>query len=170
MLYQIKGDHETQSLFGAVQFYYETNLGRYLLLQWIARHTDQASQAEIWLAPFEQPETWLSDVQVKTESQTRAPMGRVLDVSRLGGMQVGSGCFSARIADPLCSWNEGLWRFESSDGALQVTRADEADCILSIQALTALVYGTHDPDDFAIRVGAILRQQGRLLCEPCSSR
>jgi hypothetical protein len=34
---------------------------------------------------------------------------------------------------------------------LQVTRADEADCILSIQALTALVYGTHDPDDFAIR-------------------
>jgi predicted acetyltransferase len=151
MLYQIKGDHETQSLFGAVQFYYETNLGRYLLLQWIARHTDQASQAEIWLAPFEQPETWLSDVQVKTESQTRAPMGRVLDVSRLGGMQVGLGCFSARIADPLCSWNEGLWRFESSDGALQVTRADEADCILSIQALTALVYGTHDPDDFAIR-------------------
>ena len=85
MLYQIKGDHETQSLFSAVRFYYETNLGRYLLLQWIARHTDQASQAEIWLAPFEQPETWLSDVQVTTESQTRAPMGRVLDVQPARG-------------------------------------------------------------------------------------
>jgi hypothetical protein len=93
MLYQIKGDHETQSLFSAVRFYYETNLGRYLLLQWIARHTDQASQAEIWLAPFEQPETWLSDVQVKTESQTRAPMGRVLDVSRLGGCRLDRGAF-----------------------------------------------------------------------------
>ena len=151
MLYQIKGDHETQFLFSAVRFYYETSLGRYLLLQWIARHTDQASQAEIWLAPFEQPETWLSDMQVKTESQVRAPMSRVLDVSRLGGMQIGPGRFSARIADPLCPWNEGLWRFESADGALQVTRADEADCDLSIQALTALVYGTHDPDDFAIR-------------------
>jgi predicted acetyltransferase len=151
MLYQIKGDHETQFLFSAVRFYYETSLGRYLLLQWIARHTDQASQAEIWLAPFEQPETWLSDVQVKTESQIRAPMGRVLDVSQLGGMQVGSGRFSARIADPLCPWNEGLWRFESSDGALQVTRTDQADCDLSIQALTSLVYGTHDPSDFAIR-------------------
>ena len=93
-------------------------------------------------------------MQVKTESQIRAPMGRVLDVSRLGapdGVQVGSGCFSARIADPLCPWNEGIWRFESSDGALQVTRADEADCDLSIQALTSLVYGTHAPDDFAIR-------------------
>jgi len=151
MLYQIKGDHETQFLFSAVRFYYETSLGRYLLLQWIARHTDQASQGEIWLAPFEQPETWLSDVQVKTESQIRAPMGRVLDVSRLGGTQVGSGCFSARIADLLCPWNEGVWRFESSEGSLQVTRADEADCDLTIQALTALVYGTHDPGDFAIR-------------------
>jgi predicted acetyltransferase len=151
MLYQIKGDHETQFLFSAVRFYYETSLGRYLLLQWIARHTDQASQAEIWLAPFEQPETWLSDMQVKTESQTRAPMGRVLEVSKLGGMQVGSGRFSARIADSLCPWNEGVWRFESSGGSLQVTRADESDCDLTIQALTALVYGTHDPDDFAIR-------------------
>jgi predicted acetyltransferase len=151
MLYQIKGDHETQFLFSAVRFYYETSLGRYLLLQWIARHTDQASQAEMWLAPFEQPETWLSDMQVKTESQVRAPMGRVLDVGQLGGMPVGPGRFSARIVDPLCPWNEGLWRFESSDGALQVMRADEADCDLSIQALTALVYGTHDPDDFAIR-------------------
>ena len=117
-------------------------------------HTDQASQAEIWLAPFEQPEAWLSDMQVKTESQVRVPMGRVLDVSRLGapsGVQVGSGCFSAQITDLLCPWNEGLWRFESADGVLQVTRADEADCDLSIQALTSLVYGTHDPDDFAIR-------------------
>jgi len=122
-----------------------------LLLQWIARHTDQASQAEIWLAPFEQPETWLSDMQVKTESQIRAPMGRVLDVSRLGGMQVGPGRFSARTTDRLCLWNEGVWGFESADGILQVTRVDEADCDLSIQALTALVYGTHDPDDFAIR-------------------
>ena len=26
-----------------------------MLYQWIARHTDQASQAEIWLAPFESP-------------------------------------------------------------------------------------------------------------------
>ncbi len=151
MLYEIKGDHETQFLLRAVRFYYETSLGRYLLLQWIARHIDQASQAEIWLAPFEQPETWLSDMQVKVESPVRAPMGRVLDVSRLGGMQVGSGRFSARVADPLCPWNEGVWRFESANGVLQITRADEADCDLSIQALTALVYGTHDPDDFAIR-------------------
>src|SRR5512136_565167 len=35
MLYQIKGDQEThQFLFSAVRFYYETSLGRYLLLQW----------------------------------------------------------------------------------------------------------------------------------------
>jgi predicted acetyltransferase len=151
MLYEIRGDHIAQFLLRAIRFYYETSLGRYLLLQWIARHTDQASEVEIWLAPFEQPETWLSDMQVKTESPVRAPMGRVLDVSRLGGMHTGPGHFSARIADSLCPWNEGVWRFDSSDGALQVLRGDEADCDLSIQALTSLVYGTHDPDDFAIR-------------------
>jgi hypothetical protein len=27
----------------------------------------------------------------------------------------------------------------------------DADCNLTIQALAALVYGTHDPEDFAIR-------------------
>ncbi len=151
MLYRIEGEGEPPILLRAVRFYYETSLGRYLLLQWIARHIDQVDRAEIWLPPFEQPETWLSDMQVKTESQVRAPMGRVLDVSRLGGMQAGAGCLAARIADPLCPWNEGVWRFESPDGVLRVTPADEADCDLSIQALTALVYGTHDPGDFAIR-------------------
>jgi hypothetical protein len=34
---------------------------------------------------------------------------------------------------------------------LQVGPADEPDCELTIQALTALIYGTHDPGDFAFR-------------------
>jgi hypothetical protein len=78
-------------------------------------------------------------------------MCRVLDVYKIGGMQIGPGRFTAHITDPFCPWNEGIWRFESVDGMLQVARADEAGCSLSIQALTALVYGTHDPGDFTIR-------------------
>lgn len=34
---------------------------------------------------------------------------------------------------------------------LHVSPTDEADCALSIHALAALVYGSNDPDSFAIR-------------------
>ena len=151
MLYDLKGEEETKYLFRAIRFYYETSEARTLLLKWIARHVDQVDRVELWLSPAEQPETWLADMQVKTESDIRAPMGRVLDVARLGGMTTGPGRFAARIADPLCPWNEGVWQFETADGALRVDPGGPPDCDLAIQGLTALVYGTHDPDDFAIR-------------------
>ena len=101
MLYDLKGEQETKFCFRAMRFYYETSQARYLLLQWIARHVDQADRVELWLAPSEQPETWLADLAVKTESDIRAPMGRVLDVARLGGMATGPGCFTA--ASPIRS-------------------------------------------------------------------
>jgi hypothetical protein len=68
-------------------------------------------------------------------------------------MHTGPGRFTARVVDPLCPWNEGIWRFETVDGLLQVSAAgaNAAGCDLSIQALAALVYGTHDPGDFAIQ-------------------
>jgi hypothetical protein len=78
-------------------------------------------------------------------------MSRLLDIARIGGLPAGSGRFSARLTDPLCPWNEGAWRFESRDGALQVAPAERADCDLTIQALTALIFGTHDPQDFSLR-------------------
>jgi predicted acetyltransferase len=151
MLHDLSGGPETQFLFRAVRFYYQTSQGRYLLLQWIARHIDQADRVELWLAPTEQPETWLADMQVKTETDIRAAMGRVLDVTAIGGIAGGPGCFTARVADPLCPWNDGVWRFETVDGILRVAAGGHPDCDLTIQGLTALVYGTHDPGDFAIR-------------------
>ncbi len=151
LLYDLKGEEVTKFTLRAYRFYYDTSQAKYLLLQWIARHVDQASQVEIWLAPFEHPETWLTDIRVTTESQVRAPMGRVVDVAGLGGMQTGPGGFSARVSDPLCPWNGGVWRFETVDNILQVRPADRADCDLAIQALAALIYGAHDPADFPIR-------------------
>jgi predicted acetyltransferase len=151
MLYDLKGEEVAQLTLRAYRLYYDTSQARYLLLQWIARHVDQASEVELWLPPFEHPETWLADIRVTTESQIRAPMGRVVDVAGIGGMHTGPGGFSARISDPICPWNQGIWAFETAEGVLQVGPAGRADCDLSIQALAALVYGTHDPDDFAIR-------------------
>ncbi len=152
MLYQLKGEKETEFNLRAPRFYYRTSRGRYLLLQWIARHIDQANRAELWLAPAELPETWLADMNVKIETAYFTPVGRVVDVARIGDMQTGPGCFTAQLADPICPWNEGTWRFETIDGRLRIQPANEAaDCALHVQALAALAYGTHDPGDFAFR-------------------
>ena len=151
MLYSLRGEQETEFHMRALRFYYHTSQGRYLLLAWIARHVGQANRVEIWLPPFELPETWLADMSVTTETAYFTPMGRVVDVAQIGGMHTGPGHFSARMTDPLCPWNEGVWQFETVDGVLRVRAADQADCDLSIQALAALVYGTHDPGDLWIR-------------------
>jgi len=151
MQYQLQGEQVTRFKLQAVRFYYHDVRGRYLLLNWIARHIDQAETVELWLPPYEWPETWAADMAVRIESLTRAAMGRVVDVTGIGGMRVGEGGFTFNLHDPQCSWNEGIWRFEALDGDLQVSPAKRAECELYIQGLSALVYGTHDPGDFRWR-------------------
>ena len=58
-----------------------------MLLQWIARHTDQAASAAILLPPFERPETWLADIRVKSETY-HTPLGRVLEVQKSAGYRL----------------------------------------------------------------------------------
>jgi len=151
MLYRLQGEEALRFTFSATRFYYHTSRARYLMLNWIARHVDQAEKVELWLTADEYPETWLADIQIKVESAARSGMCRVLDVEKIGGMQVGEGSFSARVIDPLCPWNEGIWRFEGHAGSLQVSKTAQADCELTIQGLSALVSGTHDPQDFPLR-------------------
>jgi predicted acetyltransferase len=151
MLYRILGEEVTKYKFEAIRFYYRTSRARYLLLSWIARHIDQTDRAELWLPEYEYPETWLADIQVKVETAFRSAMSRVLNFEHIGGMQVGEGNFSARIVDPICPWNEDVWRFESQLGRLAVSRTSNADCELTIQGVSSLVSGVHDPQDFSPR-------------------
>lgn len=151
MLYNTQGTEVTKYNFVAYRFYYKTSRARYLMLNWIARHVDQADRAEIWLAADEYPETWLADMEVKVESAIRPGMNRVLDVEKLGGMNVGEGSFAAQIIDPLCPWNEGAWRFEARAGKFTVEKTSKADCPLTVQGLSALVAGTRDPQEFHLR-------------------
>ena len=78
-------------------------------------------------------------------------MGRVVDIQKLDGLLVGNGHFTARIVDPICPWNEGIWSFTNQDGELRVSRATQADCWLGIQGLSSLVFGNLPPEDFAFR-------------------
>ena len=151
MLYDLQGERIADFTMRIRRFYYLNSETKYLLLNWIARHIDQASKVEMWLPPYEYPETWLDDLKVTAQPIDISPMGRVLDVSKIGGMHCGEGRFTARISDTLCPWNAGNWQFASMGGLLQVSPAGDAACDLGIQAIGALVYGTQDPADFAWR-------------------
>lgn len=151
MEYSTKGDEMMNYTLQVRRFYYKTSQGKYLLLAWLARHIDQATKAELWLPVYEQPNTWFLDIRPKLEPIFVAPMGRVLDIAGIGGMAVGPGSFTAQITDPYCPWNNSTWKFEGVNGTLEVTPTSNAECSLSIQGLSALVYGVNDPADFAIR-------------------
>lgn len=151
MTYSLRGDRPAEFNFRATRFFAHTSQGKYLLLSWIARHIDQANLVEMWLPPYEFPETWMPDLFVTPDKSFRGGMGRVLDVRSIEGMEVGQGSFAARIHDPICPWNEGVWRLNAQDGRLQVREAGHPDCELSIQGFSALIYGTNDPADFEYR-------------------
>jgi predicted N-acetyltransferase YhbS len=133
--------------------FFSSSLGRYLLLQFAAMHLDQTTEVDIRrLHPDARPETWISDLAVKGDPDIwLTPMGRVINVLKLAGMQVGGGAFSAKITDPQCAWNNDIFHFESINGLLQISKAEKADCELSIQGLSALIYGSHNPEDFQWR-------------------
>ena len=154
MLYDLKGEHVADFTMRVQRFLPLTAQARYLLLDWIARHIGQSPQVEMLLGPTERPETWLADLRPDAATSHVAPMGRVVDVAGLQGLRVGPGRFTVRVTDPLCPWNEGVWRFESSYGGLAVRAADAGTVVdgeLTIQAVSALVYGAHDPGDFVFR-------------------
>lgn len=146
MTYNIKSNQDLT----VHSFFYDNSQGKYLLLEWLARHIDQVATVKVTLPPFEQPETWLPDLDISLNA-LEPPLGRVLDIDGLAGLPSGPGAFTARIIDAQCPWNEGTYRFESVDGTLSITPAEIADCELHINALAALIYGTQDPGDFDFR-------------------
>ncbi len=148
MIYQLEqGDDQYTFKINAPHFYADDVVARGLLLNWIARHVDQVSEASLVLMPTEAAELWWPDLNVRYR-EGDSPLGRVANVLGLAGLPVGPGAFSARIEDALCGWNTGSYRFQSVDGALTVAPLAESasiHCTLTIQGLGALVYGTHDP-------------------------
>ena len=151
MMYNFQGEEMMDYNLRAVRFYYRTSSGKYLLLAWLARHIDQASKLTLWLPAYEQPNTWFADMFPKLKPVFVAPMGRVIDVSGLSGMRTGKGHFAARIYDENCPWNNEIWDFNGDPGHLEVKPGKKEDFSLTIQGLSALIYGINDPSDFVIR-------------------
>lgn len=138
-------------------FYYVNANAKYLLLQFLALHIDQFTQVTLPFSPSENLELWLNDLSLKvsTRSWANDPMGRIMIVEALQGMQVGTGSLIIRIIDEQCQWNEGIFTFKSNNGILEVIKESNSDlkvdCSLTISGLTAIIYGGYDIEDFPFR-------------------
>lgn len=134
-------------------FLYRNTLGKYLLLQWIARHGDQVREFIVRVKPDDRMETWGYDWDIAPHTTTPAPVriqpqGRVMIVGQIGGMKTGEGRCVVRIHDKHCRWNNDVFQFETVNGALVVTRGGQPEFDLTIEGLSALIYGGYDPADF----------------------
>ena len=150
MQYKLKGQMMKQEMV-AFDFLFDSPAGKYLLLDWIARHLDQVATVKLVLKPDLVGETLFTDIRPDIERYFVAPMGRVIDVEALTGLPVGDGELNISLTDPDCPWNEGDWHLQSLNGRLSVERTDKQGIALSIQGLTALVYGVYDSEEFSLR-------------------
>lgn len=138
-------------------FYYTKSLGKYLLLQWLAHHADQVNEVHLPVYPFEHPEIWVNDTfwgsngKIISREWVPSCMGRVILVDQLSGLDVGSGEISIQIKDDNCEWNNKSFLFKAVNGKLEVSETNNYDCQLSIQGLSAIIYGCYNLDDFEFK-------------------
>lgn len=139
-------------------FFYSNSLGKYLLLQFLAIHADQVHEIHLMnIIPDEHPETWINDTfwgekgKIINREWVPSCMGRIIQVEKMNGLNVGSGNISVKIVDGYCDWNNRAFNLKSEGGVLKVTEVEQFDCELTIQGLSAIVYGCYNLDDFEFK-------------------
>lgn len=150
MRYSLKGQILDQ-LLSAPDFLYLNNEAKFLLLNWIARHIDQATKVELTLNPNIIGEILFTDIRPQFEGMFVAPMARVINLFSLNGIPCGEGEINIKLIDPDCEWNNENWRLFSMDDQLNISKAAKAECTLTIQGLTSLIYGVYRPDEISLR-------------------
>lgn len=151
MNYKLSGQEMHQTMW-ADDFLFDNAHGKYLLLNWIARHLDQVEKVELTLKPDLIGEILFTDLRPDYRGRFLAPMARIIDLMALNGLPIGPGETIMRISDPNCPWNAGIWRFSSIEGQLSIQNDDrQPDFEISIHGINALVYGVYDPDEFMFR-------------------
>jgi predicted acetyltransferase len=106
------------------------------------------------IKPNETPETWLNDTfwgdKGKIISREWVPscMGRIIQIEKMTGLDVSEGSISVKVTDDDCEWNNGIFNFSSNEGKLEISKTEKYDIELTIQGLSAIVYGCYNLDDF----------------------
>jgi predicted acetyltransferase len=146
MSYKISGFEGT---FDVSKFLYTTSEGKYLLLEFLARHIDQVKSINMPLYAHENIENWIFDLRPEIRSREWVPtaMGRIINLSLLSGIYVRPGKLFVNVVDEQLPKNNGSWEFSEENGMLKLQKVGEAKGKISIQALSAIVYGTYTIED-----------------------
>ncbi|MFW5713862.1 MAG: GNAT family N-acetyltransferase [Brevefilum sp.] len=150
MNYTLKDQIMNQTLL-AYDFLFRDPEGKFALLNWIARHIDQVGEVILTVRPDHNGENYYTDIRPGYQGVFVPPMGRVVNLKALDGISCGEGKLTIQLSDLNCEWNNGIWQLSEKDGKLQIAQGKAADCKLSIQGLSALIYGVTDPNELSLR-------------------
>lgn len=150
MNYTLRDQIMNQTLL-AYDFLFDNAIGKFALLNWIARHIDQAGKVILTLKPELFGENFYTDLRPEYQGVFVPPMARIISLTLLQGLPCGKGEIAIQLSDAECQWNNGTWRLSAENGELQIERVAKAECELTIHGLTALVYGIADPLELVLR-------------------
>jgi predicted acetyltransferase len=150
IVYETKGFEKEMKI---VEFLYLDDIGKYMILQYLYTHKDQFSEIHLRLMDRDQPELWVLDtkLRIKNRDWVPSPMGRILDVSGMSGMEVGEGTVKINVTDSHCDWNTGSWELVSENGKLHVNPIPSGEIDMTISGLSALVYGVYEIGDLQVK-------------------
>ncbi len=130
------------------EFHWTSLEGRDTLLNFIYGHADQIKNVRTVISSVsEDYYQWLSDMHTPNISSNIVSMARIIDVKlALENIKVPcSGEAIIRIDDPHFAWNDRVFKFYEEAGVLKVDEVNgEANSHLTIEGLTAILYGTLD--------------------------
>lgn len=138
------------------RFLVDDPAGRLALLRWLGGHADQFATYDLTLPPGDYPEVWYTDVAYDDETISKvpthgAPMGRIIDLPALAGIEVGDGRVVVEITGE-DDVSAGRWQLTGDGGALAVEASTATpQASVTVAAISALIYGTQSPLELSAR-------------------
>ena len=156
MMYQNRGynqfgDSKTVGTMIVREWYCLSCKARTAMLNYIYLHADQIINVSIPINPMSDDYYhWVQDRNIPTIRARRSYMARVIDVeSAIEGLPSrieGEVCF--RVQDKQCEWNNHVFKVYQEDSKLHTKKVEDSDSdtLITIEGMTALVYGTAQVD------------------------
>ncbi|MFX1564168.1 MAG: enhanced intracellular survival protein Eis [Promethearchaeota archaeon] len=133
------------------------------LLNFFARHSDQMTHFSFHLPIGVSFEKWIEDADYEVRMWEKGDwMVRVIDVEKaIADLPVEDpGEITLEVNDPLCQWNNGTFNFKEKDGKILVGRSTGKPIgRLTIEGVTALVYGTHSLEEIEFKGWADIQDE-----------
>lgn len=133
------------------EIYWLTLAGRDALFGYFARHIVNLPKAEMFVPMGVTFQKWFSDpsADYDTTVDYANMMCRVVDpVGAIADLSVGqNGRFSFTYTDPYCPWVDGSYEIVAENGRLHATKATNATASLTVEGLSALLFGTHSIEE-----------------------